>query len=298
MSLPKQVQQQLDAATAFESQLAAQIEQATQPAQSVSALMPPDPPPSEPPVLKVAPPAPPEPPKADFEHKYRVLQGMYEADVKQVKRTQQELAAEIAALKHAPATTAPQPDAKDIETFGADLIAMVQRYAEGQQAGTEARLVALEQKVGVVAEQATGNAKRSFFQELERLVPDYRGINADDRWLAWLGEQDAMFGFTRQAALDDAQAKGDVARLAGFFTAFKNSLPAAPEPDVALTHQITPTGAGSPPPPRDLPKPRIAQKAITDFYNDVAKGKYAGREDVMNQLELQINLAVAEGRVT
>ena len=297
MSLPKHVQRQLDAALALETQLAAQVEQANAPAQSVSALLPPDPPPSEPPVLQVAPVVAPEPPKADFEHKYRVLQGMYEADVKQVKRSQQELAAEIAALKKAPAPPPAQPDAKDIDTFGADLIAMVQRYAEAQQAAVDARLIALEQKVGMVAEQATGNAKRSFFQELERAVPDYRDINADDRWLAWLGEQDSMFGFTRQAALDDAQAKGDVARLAGFFSAFKNSLPAAPAPDASLSQQVVPSGVGSPTPLREPAKPRISQKAITDFYNDVSRGKYAGRDDVMNQLEMQINLAVAEGRV-
>lgn len=296
MSLPKHIQRQLDEANALEAQIANQPEPASLSAQSVSALL--EPVEVAPPVTVAPPPPAPAAPKDDFEHKYRVLQGMYEADVKRTQAAQRELDARLAAIEKAPAAPAAEPNAKDIETFGADLIAMVQRYAESNQAATEQRLGALEQRIGTVTAQTQGNATQMFFQELERRVPDYAKINADDRWLVWLGEKDGLFDLTRQAALEDAQSKGNVARVASFFLEFQKSLPAAPQPDLtSLSQQVVPSTTGSPAPARTTSKPTISEKAITSFYNDVARGKYDGREAERDSLELAINIAVAEGRV-
>jgi hypothetical protein len=302
MNLPKRVQADLDAANALEARIQAErAEPAANTAQRVEDLVhasaPAAPEPQIPPV--VAPPAaPPEPAKPDFEHKFNVLQGMYKADVTRVKDQLKELGTEIERLKQAPAApaAAPQPNEKDIETFGADLIEMVKRYAEGQQAQVNARLDALEQKVSGVASAAVRSAKQVFFDKLRQLVPDMEAINADERWLVWLGELDAAFGLPRQAALDDAQEKLDAPRVAGMFAAFRKALPVPPPPP-SLEDQIAPHTAGTPLPVPDAPKQLIGTKAIDAFYNDVGRGRYVGREAEMTRIEANINLAIAEGRV-
>jgi hypothetical protein len=301
--LPKHVQKQLDDANALEAHVNAQLAEQAAPAQSVAELVAPLP--TEPQTPTVAAPPPPAPQgekKDDFEHKYRVLQGMYEADVKQVKAGQRQLQAELAALKTARETPPPQetrqPDPKDVETFGADLIEMVKRYAEAQQAEVNRRLAVLEQTVGMVRQQATATSADQFFTKLRTLVPDFDAVNADERWLIWLGQVDPMFGVPRQAAVDDAQAKGDVGRLANLFAAFKATLPRAPEPDETLLQQVTPQSSGrSQEPARVQVKRTITEKAINSFFRDVQQGKYLGREAEAAAAETEINLAVAEGRV-
>lgn len=303
MNLPKRVARELAAAEAQELAFqTARAEHIAPAIQNVSELVEPLPVEPHAPVTPTvaAPAAPPVAPKEDFEHKYRVLQGMYEADVKVVKVAQRELDVRLTAVETAAPTAAapPQMDQKDIDTFGADLIAMVKRYAEGQQAGTEARLTALEQKVGVVSERAEINAEQVFFEKLAALVPDAETINADPRWLAWLGTNDPIYGVPRQAALDNARSQLDVVRVSNIFGAFKASLPAPAAPDTtALSEQINPQGVGNPPPVPARPAVYLSEKSITDFYNDVGRGLYAGREAEMNAKENQINLAVAEGRV-
>ena len=151
-ALPRNVQRQLDEATALEAGLAQQIESAAKPAQSVRALL--DPalaPASQQPVAHVqSATAAPGAPKDDFEHKYRVLQGMYEADVRKATARQNALDARLAAIEAAPpATTATaQPNKDDLDKFGADLIDMVKRYAENEMQGLKDRVTAVEQKVG------------------------------------------------------------------------------------------------------------------------------------------------------
>lgn len=300
-NLPKHILRQVAEAEALEAQLARSAEQAPPVAQSVDALLAAQP--EEVAQIPETPPAAPAPASVaqpdNFEHKYRVLQGMYEADVRRVKDAQRALDERLRSLEQTPPPPAqpPESSAKDIETFGADLVDMVKRYVEGQQAQVEQRLVALEQRIGVVAQQTQGTTKRTFFQELQRLVPNFEDINTDERWLVWLGEVDPLFGTTRQKALDEAQAQADAKRVAGFFHAFERSLPPPPAPDPGLAQQVTPATSGNPPPRPAPAKPNITHRAIESFYRDVAQGKYAGRQAEMDALELQINLAVAEGRV-
>jgi len=302
-ALPGAVQRQLDAATAIEAQMAAQSEQAAQPAQSVQALLQSPPPEDAKPQEKPAAAPSSAPPKDDFEHKYRVLQGMYEADVTRVKarlaeqgREHQELKDRLAAMEAA-RSEAPQANEQDLEKFGADLIGMVQRYTEQSVGSLMARVSALEQRVGAVDEKATGTAAKGFLKELADAVPNFLEINEDPRWLQWLGQVDPMFGEPRQAALDRAHAARDAARVAVFFKNFLATLPAAPDPGPGLAEQIAPETAGNPAPRREQAKPTITQQAIAAFYDDVAKRRYVGRETEMNALETQINLAIAEGRV-
>lgn len=300
MNHAKRVQRDLDAANAAEALFQTQhAEDAASAVQSVELEALTETPAPIPPVV-VAPAAPPAAPAENFEHKYRVLQGMYEADVKVVKATQRELDSRLRAIEEAPsvAPASPTDNSKDIETFGADLIEMVKRYAEGQQEATNARLDALERKVGVVSQRTEINAEQGFFDKLAATVPDAEAINANPDWLVWLGTRDAFTGKPYQEALNDARSKLDVTRVTAIFNAFKaTQVPVASAPASGLEDQINPQGVGTPPPMPPKAPVFLSEKSILDFYNDVGRGRYAGKDDEMNAREAVINLAVAEGRV-
>lgn len=301
MSLPKRVQAELEAAEALQAQMDQQALANAPQAIGISQVPPPVP--NEPPSANPPPPpapVPPPPPKEDFEHKYKVLQGMYAADVKNLSKQLSELTSQFQSFRETKAP-APEPvkatvDPKDVEAFGADLIEMVQRYAERQAAEVERRLTALEATVHGVAAQSAQTQEQTFYATLNRIVPDWRDINVDPRWLAWLGQRDPVYGAPRQAALDQAFSRLDAEHVASVFNAFVASLPAAPAP-ASLEDQVAPSSVSSTPPAAPAARPVITQKSITDFYNDVSRGRYVGRESEQARLEAEINAALAEGRV-
>jgi len=64
-------------------------------------------------------------------------------------------------------------------------------------------------------------------QALEREVPQWRQIDSDPRWLAWLAEVDALNGCTRQALLNDAIVRGNAGRVIRIFQGFLREMGAA-----------------------------------------------------------------------
>jgi hypothetical protein len=300
MSLPNRVQRELEAANAAQVEYATQrAEYAAQTAPSVEAVLAAETPTNT--AVAAPPPAPaPEPPKTDYEHKFKVLEGMYRADVTRTKEQLREVLSELDALKQAKAQAtepAQQLDPKDVDAFGRDLMEMVTRYTEGVQRAVNARLDALEQKVGSVATDTVQTKRQSFFDRLRDLVPDVETVNADPRWLVWLGEKDLLSGRPRQEALDAAQADLDAGRVAAIFALFKATLPAPSVPE-SLEVQVVPSGAGSSQAlPQQQAKPLISSRSVNDFYLKVGRGQFVGNEAEMHRIEAEINLASAEGRI-
>lgn len=323
--LPKPIQQSIEAAHAAQAQLAqvtpvAQDGVLNDPAQLISAAAPAAPVVSAPPVAST--PAPATPPSElsntdkDLEHKFRSMQGRLSAALgeaqaqnktlmSQVSQLTQQVEALLTAAKAAEKKQSVAADPKDVEAFGADMVEMVKRYAEltfqnlsdqfGQsmQAVT-ARLNKLEEAVTGVSSRAEETLEQQFYAALAAAVPDWEQINADSRWLEWLGGVDPVYGLQRQAALDNARAKLDVKRTVNIFRAFKAQFPArTPE---SLSSQVAPSGAAAPAPASDAPaKPILSQKFVEKFYNDKAKGRLS--EDDAARIEAEINLAAAEGRI-
>lgn len=228
----------------------------------------------------------------------------------------EQLAIAVNALKEKPAQQAssegkPAWSAEDIDKFGADMLEMVSRYAENALRNMQsqllapveslkARIEALEGNVQGVAKTATQSREDQYYAVLETLVPDYQAINARQDWLAWLDEKDPVYGVPRQAALDQAFAALDARQTANIFKAFLASRPAAPAAPVdTLASQVTPSAVANAGATVHSPQaePVYSEKSITDFYNDVARGKYRGREAEQQRIEQAINRALTEGRV-
>lgn len=314
VKLPKQVQMQADAAAAIEQSLQA-APQAPVVSDVTQLVAPAAPAPIE---------NPPQPPvaaeartaqKDDFEHKYRVLQGMFNKTNEQLRDATtrlEQVTAQLNTKPEQPPEPAPKPavDPRDVETFGAAMIAMVQRYAEStfqalaNQFGTklaevETRLAAIGQALNGVSQQTTLSLEQTFWSELEKLVPDFAQVNADAQFIAWLEDADPVYGVPRQAALASAQKALDAQRVAAVFKAFKATRPAvASPPPNPLANQIAPSAASSASvAPAHAPAAPVTQQAIRQFYDDVRRGKYVGREAEMGRIEAAINQAAAEGRI-
>lgn len=319
MALPKAIQRQADEAAAAEQALAQQAQQSaevvvTDPSQLrpandlVNAAAQAEP----------AAPAPAPAPADDWQQKYRSLQGMFaqktselQSQNKQYESQLAQLQKQIEALSKAraqddAAKAKAEADPKDVENFGADMVDMVQRYAErvfqamatqfgSKVAELEGRLKGLEQQVSGVSDRTNLTLEQQFYATLNNLVPDWEEINQSEGWLKWLAEIDSVYGAPRQAALDAAHQKMDVERVAAVFKAFKAAQP--PKPQSALANQVAPNGASALAPSAPGARPILASKFVEKFYADVAKGRYLGRESEAAQVEAEINLAAAEGRI-
>lgn len=312
--LPRQIQAQLDAA---EAALAAQNQPPAPPAPPTVPEPPAPPaPPTPDPIVEATPPQPPAPPAAtppseNWEHKYRVLQGMFN----QTNRQVQELTTRLTELTRAPApaptpapTAPPTPtaDPNDVNAFGLDMVQMVQRTTEQVLARAaqviEGRFQQIENTVSMLKNAIEGTsqtvaqtAEELFFEKLTEAAPEWEQLNTHGGFLAWLSEKDPISGITRDAALKSAQESGDAKRAAAIFKAFLATLP--PPPAAPPAGSPTPRTAGSPPPAPTPSKPTYTQKQVTDFYADVARGRYRGREKERAETEAMYNAALAEGRI-
>ena len=327
MALPRNVQAQVEAADALLA-----IAHPTQPSEpeapSLEALakLPTPSPESSPPVPAIpavnAPvepaPAPPPTPDNAWEQKYKTLQGLFNKEVpglqqqvrqltEQGQATARQLETLLQTKAAPPEQKAPEVDPRDVESFGSDLVEMVQRVTQRSVGDAAEKLDAivqalnqrfdqLEQVTQGTSQAIAVSAEDTFFGKLAKEVPSWETTNASDGFLAWLATEDPVYGASRQSALDAAQRSLNADRAAAVFKAYESTMPAAPKPN-ALDRQVSPSSVATPEPTVPTDGPMLTQKQITDFYADVSRGRYKGRDDEQQRTEQIINQAIAAGRV-
>ena len=266
--------------------------------------------------------------KADWRQKYLTLQGMYNAEVPQLRQQVQEQTSKINQFEQLLSTMnqqqsqAPQQPAveptklitdKEVEEYGEsiDIMRKVSKEELGSMASEisnlRAQVAQMNQntvpQVQQLANQVGNTQEQLFWAELENLVPDWDKINENADFQSWLLEVDPLSGQPRQAYLDDAQRRFDTKRVASFFqtwSSLKGSDSAQQVKTVnqnELEQQVSPKkgrSQGSVP----TQKQTYSAADIGQFYDDVRKGKYKGRDDERAKIERDIFAAQAEGRIT
>lgn len=283
-----------------------------------------------------APPPQPEPEPHDadvgtdqWEHRYRSMKGRYDAQLQinaqmqeQMGQLGDELVRTQAMLQQnfsAPPKTAPQTKTfltpEDAQNYGTDLIDLTKRAAMDAVAP---KLNELEQENQQLRQRVTQQSQMGVVQTLEQRVPNWREINRDPNFKRWLSLRDIYSGVVRKQMLDAAYQAADAPRVLAFFTGFVQDeaiaagtvapaqpneppSPAPRQPAVPLERLAAP-GRARPAGGNDAPnvpadKPTFTRKNIADFYNDVRKGSYSGREQEKSAREREIFAAQAEGRV-
>lgn len=318
MALPKSIQAQVEQAEATLAAYAAPEAQPVAPGPVEVMANPPTAPNQAPEASQVVAP-PPAPTEENWEHKFRSLQGLFNKNVPelqgQVKSLTQRLDQALGALEAA-RTTKQEPkeqaqaavDPKDVENFGADLVDMVNRIAERRFGGVaqqvDAKIAELQKMLGTVEQRLEGTnqtvavtAEQAFFDKLAKQVPEWETINANPAFLAWLAESDPVYGVPRQRALDSAREQLDVSRIVSVFRTFAPATSSAPPVRNAVDRQVSPKAGAANATPSVKAAAMFTQKQISDFYNDMAKGKFRGREAEAAAIEQSVNTAIAEGRV-
>lgn len=317
-------QQQREAQAQAQTQPPASLSQPTESTPAADAPTPvpnepnPQPQPQHSPAPEPQPPsnAPPRDELAAAEQRFRTLEGMLKSDLKQLRdsiRAGEQREAELQRRVEQLATRAPEskdsrgPDPKDIETFGADMLDMVRRQAkvEIEQAVQQhissvlERLQRLEGTVQGVGQNVAVTAEQQFYSALKGLVPDWTAINSDQRFLDWLATIDPIYGEPRQMALDRASHSLSPERTAAVFDAFKATLPKPKQAEAEAEVSVSPSRGASAPPPNAGTQPvqYVSTSDIEKFYNDVARGRYNGRDAEVQRIQDAIDLAQAENRI-
>jgi hypothetical protein len=221
---------------------------------------------------------------------------------------------------------------KDKADYGEDLIDVIKRAA---LEAVMPQLKPLAQTVGQVQARVDTTATETERQFLHRMhssmdasVPGWAELNRDPNFIAWTKQADVYSGQNRQELLQKAWYQGDSARVAAFFRGYLAE-EAAIDPAAAEARQRALAGheghaapPGAPPANgQQQPQPRVTLEqlaapgraragatapagkpvwtaaGISQFYQDVANGKFRGREAERAATEADLMAAQREGRI-
>lgn len=261
-------------------------------------------------VVPVEPPAAvPPAPAANWEEKYRVLNGKYQAEVPRMAEQIRELKSSMQLLQEAAAAPAPTPvpaiDVSGItpdqvvEQFGEDFAKAVGAIAS-QIADQRADQVRGEFKpqLETVEKRSAESAREGYMRELARLVPEWQVIDTDDNFTAFLDEADELSGRSRRFFFQEADKHMDAARVAKFFRAFKGNstaptAPVVPAGPSAIDAMLQPSSNRTSEAPQG--KRFWTQADIRKFYVDVRQGRFTPQES--KRIESDIFAAQRENRM-
>lgn len=276
-----------------------------------------------------APAVEPPTPEIDYEQRYRTLQGKYDAEIPELQARVRQLQNVLASMEmpaapapSSPVTTNTVVSPEDIETFGEDLTVAARRWARAE---IQPELDSMRQELAelrgghreIKSETAVSRIEARFNADPE-LGDKWRALNSDPEFMAWLRHVDPFAGEPRQDLLNRAVDKGDAERCMNFFKVYLAEHTAVSQPSPTPLPQTTspPAGqAGGRPSLEDLAAPGRAtgagpasgapdgkrvwtRSAVTRFYDDVRRNRYAGRDAEMHRTEAEIIAAASEGRIT
>src|SRR5262245_18294455 len=166
---------------------------------------------------------------------------------------------------------------RDVDNFGPELLDVAQRAAQHAM-GPE--LQQLRDENQDLRDEVSRAAKTAIDQYLDANVPNWREINADERFHQWLLQPEQYSGIIRDRLLKDAANAANAPRVASFFRGFLAAAGQAP----ATRASRAPSGQ------------RIYDRAeITRMWDRRRKGQIS--DEAWGRWEAELCRASAEGRV-
>jgi collagen type IV alpha len=272
--------------------------------------------------------------EAVWERRYRSMKGRFDATSHQMGQMQGEIAQLRQQLNARPAPATPTPATPstptglppglteaDIEAWGPDMIAVIDRVATAR---AQEATGAVANRIQGVEQTVVGNAHDRMLSYLDTNLPagnsvdGWRDINEDPEFAEWLNLLDPLAGATRRSMLMAAFEAKDGPRVAAFFKSFISEAPPAPPaaqpgpvaPEAPVPPQsnriplqslaapgrarpAAPVAPGSP-----VPKRTYKTSEIGAFFSAKARGQYAGQDPAaVAAMEADIFQAQHEGRV-
>jgi len=205
-----------------------------------------------------------------------------------------------------PTSVADLASSEELAVLGEEGVSSIDKLTkkaiESATAPLRAEVDAMRQKQLLVqqneSEALAQESQDVFLSRLAELVPDYDEIDLDPKFGEYLKQPDPASGRLRHDLFKQAEINGDVARVAYFFTKFKESSNPA---RAKLEQKVTPVGSQGSPYETSTPNSgEVELMKMSDyshFMNDLTKGKYAGKQQLADQIEARFDLAIKEGRL-
>jgi hypothetical protein len=274
------------------------------------------------------------PDEGNYEHRYNSMKGRHDAQQRTIASMQEQMDIMAQELMRSnqllqqtsrgPAIPpnpppAPQPVQRritqaDIDNYGGELVDLVTRAAQDaisphlDSVAREARSARQEVKQAAVA---------AAYAQMDAEMPDWRTINNDPKFHAWLRLPDIYSGQIRQNLINGARAAASAPRMLAFFRGFvqdglatgsieqprQGSLePAPPARQAAMPlESLAAPGKAKPAPGNPTPeppgKPVFTRAQIAQFYADSRKGFYDGRKADYDRMQAELGAAMREGRI-
>jgi hypothetical protein len=186
---------------------------------------------------------------------------------------------------------------KDIDDFGADLVAMVKRYVSRGVSDIEQRLVRLEQAISQTTNVVQETQKERFERRLTELVPDWREIDVDPDFATWLQSNRARVDLVRQyMTAYDADGVAEIFLQYKALHAKLNSdaqQPTLAKPKPDLERKVAPAKGRTSTPTVQPEKKVWTRSEIAEVYRN--QRRYDAK--TFAELEREIANAQREGRV-
>ena len=268
-------------------------------------------------------PPPPAPESAEvnpWEHRYRSLQGKYNAEITTLRgilesqqKTMDKLVEQRQSTVAAPPAPEPTPEEylrslgitdKEMEDYGESLHIMAklaQNMIRPTAAKLERELAKTKEAAGTVAKAQMETGQQALIAALASSVPDYAQINEDENFLAWLDHVDIFSGSSRRQGLMAAFENLDTARVIGIFEKFKQEDSARRSTSGPTVNRETliapgvPRGGAAEAPGGAQGKRVLSESEIRDFYSRVRRKQVSPEQ--YQQFSAEIAAATAEGRI-
>ena len=174
----------------------------------------------------------------------------------------------------------------------------------------------LKQSVGGVRNVVSQDVTGRFYDTLDKELPDWDITNHDPEFVRWLDNVDPFSGRVRKELLGEAHRNNEASRVLNIIKGYRSEVAAvnpagnlqpsvgngngvyrSPSPQLELQNLAAPGRAKSGQPPTPPDQPFYTHRDITQFYADVTKGVYTGRDAEKAALEVQLFQAAREGRI-
>lgn len=250
----------------------------------------------------------------DFEHKYRVLQGMYRKEVADVREENRRLSVSLSeatativqlrgrieALQQRPA--APDPavfDEKGLEAyaeFGPEILDLAKSNME-----MRAELGQLRAQIPQIQNSVKQSAESEFTRYMDTNVPNWQEQNEDQGFIQWLASLCPGTGLTWHTSLHDAYEARDAARVAAIFKEYRKHLYLTSPAHQAEPARLQPAGRRLPAPapasrggglPPASSAPQYTLKDWVNLQNEAARGLWNDRPAEYQAKEAAIHAAL------
>jgi len=262
----------------------------------------------------------------DFKHKYEVLRGMYNKDVQDLRYQLgllqgklQEYEKRIQDIPKEPgqkqqdiaqavlADIESDPDVGFLKTEAPYIWKALEKITSKVVRVTNDEVSRVASKIDEQSAKVTRSEEERFYDKLDTTIPDWEEINKSPEFIQWLSEVERYTGVSRHALLEDAYKRKDANRVVAFFEDFKTlnnkeTQQKGAIPDNKVPKDVAPpksAGTRKPLPGKESKQDFevIKSSDIQQFYSDVRRGKYEGRDEEKRKIEAKIERALVEGRI-